>query len=205
MPDWPTMVTVADSARLGTGLGRAAARPLRVLPGLALAVAGGLLGWSAPPSFAAPASVATTAAATAPAGGALPIVVPALPVVARSITDGQDPNALLQRAIALSSVGASQAPLEATLARAQQSLDAQSVTASRAMAAVTTATTLAAQARSTAARAAASASDLQVALRQTALRLYNGGVFAAIATTRGMTDRGRDHRRCRLRGVDTQP
>ncbi|MCU4184810.1 C40 family peptidase [Acidiferrimicrobium sp. IK] len=178
----------------GVGGGRRRGWGRATRPVLALVAAGGLIGWSAPPSLAAtvapaaPAAAApSTATATVPSGSGAPTVVPAVPNVPRDITDNQDPNALLQRAISLSTVAASQAPLQATLAQAQQVLDAQSVAANHAQVAATVAAGRAAAAEAAARRAAVSATDLQGALREAALRIYTSGSGDAVPTNPGTT------------------
>jgi cell wall-associated NlpC family hydrolase len=173
-------VGTADRGRRRGALARLALAPVACLA---------LLGWAAVPASGATAATtpATVPAASVPTASGAPVPVPPIPSVPLSITNNEDPAALLNRAIALSSVGVSQAPLQATLALSQQVLDAQSVAANQATAAAQAATQRASAAEATAAVATASASSLQGALREAALRLYTGGTMSAIPTNPGTT------------------
>ena len=176
------MIPGRDGGRLGA-LRRAG---WRATASLAAAACG--LCVAAPASGAAPAAPAPPPApSTVPAGGPAPTVVPPIPPVPTSITDGQDPAVLLQRALALTSVGVSQAPLEAQLARSQQVLDGQAVAADHAAAAARAATGRARAAEEAWRAASASAASLQGALREAALRLYIGGTAATVPTNAGTT------------------
>jgi cell wall-associated NlpC family hydrolase len=122
---------------------------------------------------------APASAAPAPPGGAgtvpligteasqPPVAVPPIPAVDPSVTDGQDPHALLARAIALLTAGdqvpASQQPQTLSLSSMQAKVNALSVTAAQAQAA-------AARAAATAQQAEAAAAAAQVAARQATMQ-----------------------------------
>lgn len=192
MPHSAPMAHVGDAA-----VAAADPRPARYrswAARLAAPLAAALLVAAAPTAAAAGTKTTTTTSTTAPAPPAasvpvsgVPTPVPPIPTVTPDITAGQDPALLLQRALALSSVGASRAPLEASLAQAQQVLDAQTVTANQAAAAATAATARAGAADVQARSATASAASLQGALREAALRLYTGGASTIVPTNPGTT------------------
>ncbi|HET9691132.1 MAG TPA: C40 family peptidase [Acidimicrobiales bacterium] len=162
----------------GRRSGRAATRAV-VVAALAAGVAFGPSVAAAPatppPTSVAPAAATTPLPTVTVPGAPSPVAVPPIPPVDPQYTDGQDPNVLLERAIELSSVGASQAPLQASLDAAQQTLDASSVEAQQAQTAADAARAAADAAGAAATEDDREAADLQAALREAALNLYTGG------------------------------
>lgn len=190
MPHSAPMAHVGDTAVAAGGTRPARSRSW--VAAFAAPLAAALLVAAAPGAAAAGTKATTTTTLPAPPAASVPVSgvptpVPPIPAVAPDITAGQDPSLLLQRALALSSMGASRAPLEATLAQAQQVLDAQTVTANQAAAAATAATARAGAADDQARSATASAASLQGALREAALRLYTGGASTLVPTNPGRT------------------
>lgn len=166
---------VGDSADVRRITARRLGARVTALLGAAGLLVGGL-GAAAAPALGAGAgpSPAPLPSVTVP-GGTTPVPVPPIPAVPPDVTAGQDPAALLQRAIALSSISASQAPLQAQLSADQQVLDAQSVLAAQADTAAAAAQAAATGAAAAAATASAAAASLQQALGAAVLQMYVGG------------------------------
>jgi cell wall-associated NlpC family hydrolase len=109
-----------------------------------------------------------------------------LPKVPRADTDGQSELALYRRAIALSAVGRSSAPLRARISRAEQEIDADAAAAQRDQEAARLATTTAEDTAVVARAATARYLGLKAAVESTALRLYmSGGVVLPASVTTG--------------------
>ena len=101
--------------------------------------------------------------------------MPAIPAVDRSITAGQDPAALLARALALVNADQQTAPLQTSVSGLRAGVDASMVRAAQAEAAAAAADARAAQAATAADQLHGSAASLKTALRQAALSLYMTG------------------------------
>ena len=103
------------------------------------------------------------------------VPLPAIPVVDRSLTAGQDPAVLLAHAIALLGAGAQAAPLQTSLSGLQANVTGDTVTAAQASAAATAADERAGKAAQAANQLDAGASSLDGALRSATLSLYMSG------------------------------
>jgi cell wall-associated NlpC family hydrolase len=161
-----------------------------LVPGVALGPAVAAADPSVPAAAAPPEPTASTAgppvAAPAAVQAALQgVPLPPIPAVDRSITDGQDPAALLAHALALLSAGQKAAPLEAALSGLQANATGDTVNAVQASAAASVADQRAAKAAKTARELGASAVSLDGALRAATLSLYMSGQPAAVPNLSG--------------------
>jgi cell wall-associated NlpC family hydrolase len=145
---------------------------LTLLPAVAAAATPPTTG-AAQPAGAAAGGQPVTAAAQAAATQGVPL--PALPVVDRSITDGQDPAVLLAHAIALLGAGEQAAPLQTSLSGLQANVTGDTVAAAQASAAATAADERAGKAGLAASQLSAGATSLDGALRAATLSLYMSG------------------------------
>jgi peptidoglycan DL-endopeptidase CwlO len=130
---------------------------------------------AAPVTTAAPAVPATAAPAAATPAAPAPTDVPGLPSVPTTITDGVPAQTLLDRAVALSAIGPTSAPVQTQLSQAAAKLDADTVTAAQADAAAAKASRAEAVARASAATASRDYRGLAAALEAATIRLYMNG------------------------------
>jgi len=148
------------------------------LPGLANAIPLAANPPAAPatPNPPTPADAATQAAAAAQVAAAIKNVpLPPIPKVDRSLTEGQDPAALLARAIGLLTAGEKAMPLEASLSGLRSGVTTQTVLANQASALAAAADERGAKAALRAGQLNASAQSLDGALRQATLTMYMSG------------------------------
>lgn len=159
----------------------AARPPLRALTVAAVAATVAMVAFvpgmatAAPPTPTTPTGPtvsATSAAAQASAAAGVPL--PPIPAVSPSFTDGQDPAALLARAIALLTAGSKAVPLQDALSGLQSSAVADSVQVHQAKQAAAAADGWAQAATTRAEEQSANARSLTGALRRATLTLYMG-------------------------------
>jgi cell wall-associated NlpC family hydrolase len=116
------------------------------------------------------------------------VPLPAIPPVDRSITDGQDPAALLAHALALLDAGQKAAPLEAALSGLQANATGDTVSAVQAAASASVADQRSAKAAKAARELSASAASLDGALKAATLSLYMSGQPVATPHLSGSDD-----------------
>ncbi len=156
--------------------GLANATPLAANPLAANPLAANPPAAPATPTPPTPADAAAQAAAAAQVAAAIKNVpLPPIPKVDRSLTEGQDPAALLARAIGLLTAGEKALPLEASLSGLRSGVTTQTVLANQASAVAAAADERGAKAAIRAGQLNASAQSLDGALRQATLTMYMSG------------------------------
>lgn len=131
-------------------------------------------------------SVAVAASSPPSVPTTTPPASPAVPTVSPSITTGQDPKALLAKALALLDAETQAPAAQPTISSLRSNVTADAVAAAQAQTAAAAADTRSVSAAAASDTERANASSLQTALRQATLSLYMSGSSIAFPTA-GLT------------------